>query len=90
MNVILLSVKWKSALVYLDNTDVFSKTVWEHITYLRQVLTLLRDANVTVKFRKCPFFAKNINYLDHVIRRRRLKIAKTTTKAILELQDPTT
>lgn len=35
------------------------------------------------------FFAETINYLNHVIRPGRLEIAKTTTKAIQELQDPT-
>lgn len=68
MEVIRSSVKWKSALVFLDNIVVFSKTVKDAVPHLRQVLTLLRDRVVTIKLRKCSFLAGKIDYLEHPIR----------------------
>lgn len=51
MDVILPSVKLQSTLVYLENNVVFSKTVHDHPTHLRQVLTLLLNAGVTVELK---------------------------------------
>lgn len=51
-------VKWQSALVYLADIAVFSKTVVQYLNDLHHVLTLLRNAGVAVKFEICSFPAK--------------------------------
>lgn len=48
-DVIVLSVKWQLALVYLDYIVVFSKTAYNHLIRLRRVLKLLQNADVTLK-----------------------------------------
>lgn len=42
MDAIFLSVKWKSALVYLDDTVVFSKIVEVDMLHLRHLIRLVK------------------------------------------------
>lgn len=48
--------------------------------HVRQVLTLLRDPEVTLKLNECVFLLERIVYLCHVIRPGRLEIANTITE----------
>ena len=89
IDVILAQVRWQYSLVYLDDIVVFSKTGEEHIDHVRSVLSLLADAGVTLKLKKCFFFTDKIDYLGHVIRPGKLQIAEHTTDAIRQLQAPT-
>ena len=52
-DIILASVKWQHALVYLDDVIVYSDTLEEHFDHLESVLRLLRDAGLTLKPPKC-------------------------------------
>lgn len=56
MGIILSSVMWQFALIYLNDIAVFSKTPEDHIEHTGKVLTLLRDFGVTLKLNKCAFF----------------------------------
>lgn len=90
MDVILSSVKCLLALMYLNDIVVFWKTVKQHLNPLRRVLALLRNSGVTLNLQKRLFFDKTINYLGHVTQRERLEMVETTTRAIQEVQYPTT
>lgn len=87
--VILKTVKSQFALVYLKDVVIFFKTSEEHFRYIREVLTLLNNANITFKLKKCQLFVKTVDYQGHVIRPRRLEIASHSTDAIHGLQKPT-
>lgn len=90
MDVILSLIKWQSPLIYLDDIFVISKTVTERLTQLKRVLTLLRDAGVTLKLKKSSFLAETISYLGHVSRSGRIEIRTATTDAFGQLKNPTT
>lgn len=68
MNIILSSVKWQFALVYLHDIVKLSKSRDEHINHLQQVLTQLTDGEVTLKLKKCGFFTNPIIYLGDVFK----------------------
>lgn len=87
MYVILSSVRWQSALFYLDDTVVFPKTVEQNLNYLHRVLTLLQDTSKTRKLKMWSFFAETVIYLRHVIHHGKLEIAKSTIDAIRQPQD---
>lgn len=52
IEVTLSSVKTQSALVYLDDIVSFSKTIHDHLTSLRRVLTLLRNFGLALKLKQ--------------------------------------
>ena len=41
----------KTCLVYLDDVIIFSKNVDEHIQHVDEVLTILRNAGISLKLR---------------------------------------
>lgn len=86
MGVILASVKWKISLMYLDDVDVFSNTIEDHIDNLKVVLELFKNAGVTLKPEKCFFFQKKIDYLRNVIRLGSLVVGPQATEAIEKLK----
>ena len=88
VDIILSRVKWKTALVYLDDVIIYSKTVTEHFAHVREVLRLLRDAGVSLKLSKCAFFENSVTYLGHVIRPRRLEVERRNVVAIERARPP--
>lgn len=89
MDVILSSVKWRFALVYLDKILTFRKASEQHINNICRVLWLLNDDGVTLKLNNCSFFFGIFDYLDHFILSRRLKLLSHTKNAIRELKQLT-
>jgi len=81
LDIILSGVRWQSCLIYLDDVIVFSTSVEEHLVHVNQVLTLLREAGVTLKLSKCRFFQPRVDYLGHVITPGKLHVATENTKA---------
>lgn len=67
LDVILSSIKWQFALVYLDYIVVFNRALQQHIDHECEDLALLHSADATIELRKCKFFTHTINYLGHVI-----------------------
>lgn len=55
---------------------VFSKSVAEHMKNLRQVLVLYEKAGLIMNLKKCRLFSEKIDYLGHVLRLERLRIAE--------------
>lgn len=66
MDIILSMVHWQFSMVYLNDMVIFLRILEVHIKHVRQALTLLPDAGVTIKSKKCEIFS-NTNSLDHVI-----------------------
>ena len=51
---------------YLDDYYYLQETTAEHLDHQQQVVHKLHDAELSMKFSKCHFFAKEIQYLGHV------------------------
>ena len=82
VDVILSRVKGETALIYVDDVIIYSKTETEHLAHAREVLRLLRDAGVSLKLSKCAFFDTSVTYLGHVIRPSRLEVERGNVVAI--------
>lgn len=67
LDVILSEVKWRFCLVYIDDIIVFSNDNETHLDQLDHVMTLLEEAGVKLKLKKCFFFRGSVEYLGHVI-----------------------
>ena len=81
LDIILSGLRWQTCLIYLDDVIVFSKDTKEHVSHVDQVLTLLRQAGVSLKLKKCEFFQPRVDYLGHVITPGKLAVATENTKA---------
>ena len=55
------------AIAYLDDIIIFSITAEEHLSNIKQVFEKLHKAKLTMNFSKCHFFAKEIQYLGHIL-----------------------
>ena len=55
------------AIAYLDDIIIFSRTAEEHLSHMAQVFEKLRSAKLSMKFSKCHFFTKEIQYLGHIL-----------------------
>ena len=82
LDIILSGVRWQICLVYLDDVIVFSRTHAEHVEHLDTVLTLLRNAGVSLKLKKCQFFRTEVEYLGHVIGPGTLRVSAKSTEAL--------
>ena len=55
------------ATAYLDNIIIFSTTVEEHLSHMKQIFDKLCTAKLSMKFSECHFFMKEIQYLGHIL-----------------------
>ena len=55
------------AIAYLDDIIIFSTTVEEHLSHIKQVFEKLWTVKLSMKFSKCHFFTKEIQYLGHIL-----------------------
>jgi len=53
--------------VYLDNILVYLENKEEHIKHVKRILTLLKEANLLVKLKKCSFHIDKVDFLRYVI-----------------------
>jgi len=67
MEQILKGYLFKICLVYLDDVIIFSKSFEEILLNLEKIFYRLKQANLKINPKKCVFFNKKINYLDHII-----------------------
>ena len=66
MGHILRGLEYRFALIYIDDTVIFSQSIEEHLTQLQEVFRRLHDANVKLNPEKCSFVKQRIEYLGHV------------------------
>ena len=88
LDIILSGVRWQSCLIYLDDVIIFSRTTEEHLQHVDEILTLLRNAGVTLKLKKCEFFQPRVDYLGHVIETGKLYVATENTKSFTHAAFP--
>ena len=55
------------AAALLDDVIIFSETWEEHIKHLDQIFSILKEAGLTAKPRKCNFGMCEVNYLGHTV-----------------------
>jgi hypothetical protein len=86
----LSGILWKTCLVYLGDVIVFSSNRAAHLSHVNEVLTLLRDAGLSLKLKKCHFFVETVHYIGPVIRSGRLGVAEKYTEALKTARLPKT
>ena len=70
------------AIAFLDDIIMNSKTAEEHLDHLQQVSTKLCSEKLSMKYCKCNFFAKEIQYVCHVISTKGIKPLSSKQKQL--------
>ena len=89
VDIILYRVKWKTALVCLDDVVVYSQSVTEYMAHVPEVPRLLHSAGVSLKISKCAVFDTSVTYLGYVICPGRLEVERRDIIAIERARAPT-
>ena len=77
-------------IAYLDDIIIFSRMAEEHLDHSRQVSKKLWNAHLSMKLNKCHFFAKEIQYLGHILSITGIRPMPSKTQAIKNMQPPKT
>ena len=94
MDAVLHGLAWEVCMPFLDDVGIWSTGSYDvgdldarkedsfkqMLLRTDQVLTRLREANLTCKASKCVFFATETEYLGHVVGREGLKMGQFRAK----------
>ena len=69
---------------YLDDIIIATDTFVEHQKWLEIVLTKIRDAQLTVNWKKCEFGCSRVRYLGYLLDREGLRPDPERIEPILE------
>lgn len=64
--IVLSSVRWNFAILYLDDIILFSKTIDDRMAHLKAVLTLLKDVDLALNLLKYFFLQSSVEYLGQI------------------------
>ena len=78
----------KFVVIYLDDILIFSKPPEEHLSHLREVLSILRANNLYAKLSKCDLNMSQVLYLGHVVSREGLKVDPKKVAAVKDWPVP--
>ena len=76
------------AMAYLDDIIIYSSTPEEHLQHIKTVFEKHHHAKLSMKLSKCHFFAKEIQYLGHILGMKGIKPVPAKTEAIKVMHPP--
>ena len=76
------------AMAYLDDIIIYSSIPEEHLEHIRTVFEKLSDAKLSMKLSKFHFFAKEIQYLGHILGSEGIKPVPAKTEATKAMHPP--
>ncbi|MCG7876305.1 MAG: RNA-directed DNA polymerase, partial [Candidatus Thiodiazotropha endolucinida] len=82
METVLAGLNWQICLIYLDDIIVTGKTFEDMVNNLDQVFNRLSDANLKLKPRKCRLFAREVEFLGHIISEQGIKTDPKKTEVV--------
>ncbi|KAE9346821.1 hypothetical protein PF008_g8105 [Phytophthora fragariae] len=88
METVLVDLKWRVCLVYLDDCVIFSKDFPSHLIRVRQVLTRFRQAGFKLKMKKCHWGRSQVAFLGHIVTPTGILPNPEKVKAVMNVQRP--
>ena len=76
------------AIAYLNDIIIFSTTAEEQFSHIKKVFGKLCTAKLSVRFSKCHFFTKEIQYLGHIVSIKGIQLLPSKTQAIQDMHPP--
>ena len=90
MNSVIGNLRWKEAMVYIDDVIIWAKNFKQLLHRLRNVLERLSKAGIKLNAGKCEFAKSQIVYLGHQISKHGISPYPGKVKAIKKLPMPQT
>lgn len=90
MEKVLEGMVWDTVVVYLDDVVIFSQTIEDHMTHLKQVLDRFRQHNLKLKPRKCDLCRTQIKYLGHTVSSKGIATDPSLVERVQNWPQPTT
>lgn len=88
MNSVLAGLIGKTCLVYLDDIIVWSSSVSEHETKLREVFERLRQHQLLLQPDKCNFLMEEIKFLGHIVSGSGVRMDPDKVRAVTNYPTP--
>ena len=73
---------------FIDNILVYWRTPEEHISYLREVLRVLRKNELYAKLSKCEFWLEKVAFLGHIMSKELISIDPQKIEAVTQWPRP--
>jgi hypothetical protein len=89
MNELLQPFLRKFVMVFLDDILIYNPSLAKHEQHLQQVLEVLQTNKLFLKFSKCSFAQKSLEFLGHIISVDGVATDPTKTQAMLKWPQPT-
>ncbi|OWY95073.1 Gag-pol fusion protein [Phytophthora megakarya] len=88
MENVLVDLKWRTCLVYLDDCVVFSDDFPTHLVRVRQVLERFRAAGFKLKMKKCHWGRNQVAFLGHIVTPSGILPNPEKVKAVMNVARP--
>ncbi|OWZ12495.1 hypothetical protein PHMEG_00014332, partial [Phytophthora megakarya] len=88
METVLIDLKWRICLGYLDDCVIFSNDFPTHLVRVRQVLSRLREAEFKLKMKKCHWERSQVVFLGHIVTPSGILSNPEKVKAVMNVQRP--
>lgn len=88
MNTVLAGLIGKTCLVYLDDIIVWSSSVSEHETKLREVFERLKQHQLLLQPDKCNFLMEEIKFLGHIVSGSGVRMDPDKVRAVTNYPTP--
>ena len=89
MDLSLSGLSMVRVLAYLDDIALFSISIEEHKSQLRELLECLRSCNISLNLSKCAFAMKEVDFLGYSLSAGGIKPQRRLTEAIRTFPRPT-
>ena len=88
INTIMKPLIGKGVYVYLDDVIIYARDKEEHDRILWKIMELLKENDLQLSISKCMFYAKQFEYLGHIITKDGIKANPKKVAAIKEYARP--
>jgi len=73
---------------YIDDSYTFSSCFDLHMTHLRQFLSVVHDAGLTLNFAKCQFAQSSVRFVGYIVGSGQFVLDTANVEAIKNINEP--